>query len=395
MNKYNIAEEKEIDSLLTTDIYFKRTVEILKKNNVDKKVYAEFTSSQSRYPFGVFTGLEFVVKMLEGKPVTLYALREGTVFPFYSEDGIRVPVMAIEGNYIDFSQHETPILGFICHASGVSTKAFLIKNAAEDRVVLSFGIRRVHPALAPFIDRNAYIGGCDGVSSILGARAIGKEPQGTMPHALMLVMGEERAWEAYDRVLSPDVKRIILVDTFSDEKDASLRAARLLRDRLYGVRLDTPGSRRGNMEQIVREVRWELDMKGYSHVKIFVSGGLDVDEVKRLAKAGVDGFGVGTSIANARVIDFAMDIVEVDGIPLSKKGKFSGRKQVYRCKNCGRFYVRRYNETYEKCDACGGEVEPLMIKFLDRGKRTVELDSVDSIKEYVESQRKYWKEKVM
>jgi nicotinate phosphoribosyltransferase len=44
----------------------------------------------------------------------------------------------------------------------------------------------------------------------------------------------------------------------------------------------------------------------------------------------VDGFGVGTSIANARTIDFGMDIVEIEGTPVAKRGKMSGAKQVWR-----------------------------------------------------------------
>jgi len=37
-------------------------------------------------------------------------------------------------------------------------------------------------------------------------------------------------------------------------------------------------------------------------------------------------YGVGTSITNARVIDFAMDIIEIDGKPLAKRERCQGRK---------------------------------------------------------------------
>ena len=37
---------------------------------------------------------------------------------------------------------------------------------------------------------------------------------------------------------------------------------------LFAVRLDTPGSRRGNFPDIIREVRWEMDSRGYQNVKI-------------------------------------------------------------------------------------------------------------------------------
>lgn len=69
-------------------------------------------------------------------------------------------------------------------------------------------------------------------------------------------------------------------------------AAETLGERLNAVRLDTPSSRRGNFKRIVEEVRWELDLRGYEHVKIFLSGGLDEESLKELADV-ADAFGVG------------------------------------------------------------------------------------------------------
>jgi nicotinate phosphoribosyltransferase len=39
------------------------------------------------------------------------------------------------------------------------------------------------------VERNAYIGGCDGVAIVKSAELIGEEPSGTIPHALILMMG--------------------------------------------------------------------------------------------------------------------------------------------------------------------------------------------------------------
>ena len=77
-----------------------------------------------------------------------------------------------------------------------------------------------------------------------------------------------------------------------------------------------------------------MDLRGFSHGKLFVSGGLEEEEILRLNPV-ADAYGVGTSISNAPVMNFAMDIVEVDGVPLAKRGKMSGRKAVYRCAGCG------------------------------------------------------------
>ncbi|CUS91929.1 Quinolinate phosphoribosyl transferase, C-terminal domain, partial [Candidatus Kryptonium thompsonii] len=134
--------------------------------------------------------------------------------------------------------------------------------------------------------------------------------------------------KAFDEIIDPKVPRIALIDTFTDEKFEAIRIAEALKDKLYGVRLDTPSSRRGNFLAILKEVRWELDIRGFKNVKIFVSGGVDEEIIKQLNEV-VDAYGVGTTISSAPVLDFAMDIVEIEGKPMAKRGKLSGEKQVY------------------------------------------------------------------
>ena len=382
--KFHIASKEEIKDGKTTDIYFMRTKKILENVGKDIKVYAEFTVMNPPYNWTVFAGLDEALHLLEGKKVNVYAIPEGTIVPRRDSRGYPIPVMAIEGDYKEFAIFETPLLGFICQASGIATKTARIRIAAGDKVLLSFGVRRMHPAIAPLIDRSSYIGGCDGVSSILGAEHIGKEPSGTMPHSLILTLGEDRAWEFFDEYISEKVPRIALIDTFGDEKFEAIKAAELIKD-LRSIRLDTPSSRRGKFEDIIREVRWELDIRGHDDIGIIVSGGLDESAVRELRNL-VDGFGVGTSISNAKTIDYAMDIVEVEGKPLAKRGKLSGRKKVYRCKKCGRFYTS-YKEL-QHCEYCGGELESMLKPVMVDGKINEPYPEVDEIRNYVMVQLK-------
>jgi nicotinate phosphoribosyltransferase len=76
-------------------------------------------------------------------------------------------------------------------------------------------------------------------------------------------------------------------------------------------------------------VRWELNLRGFGHVKLIASGGIDEYEILRLNPV-ADSYGVGTSIANAPVLNFALDIMEIEGQPMSKRGKMSGAKSVLR-----------------------------------------------------------------
>jgi nicotinate phosphoribosyltransferase len=243
---------------------------------------------------------------------------EGTIF-LKNE-----PVLRIMGKYRDFCQYETAILGFLCHASGVASAAAHITLAAHGRPVYSFGSRRQHPSIARMIERAAWIGGVDGVSNTCAKEGI--PVVGTMPHAFVMCYKKpEDAWRSFDKHTPKEVPRIMLCDTYCDEKTESLRAAEC---GATAVRLDTPRSRRGNMRSIIEEVRWELDAHGYSAVKIFLSGGVTREDVVAYQDI-VDAFGVGGAIANAPVIDFGMDIVEIDGVPKAKRGKRSGVKQVY------------------------------------------------------------------
>jgi len=234
------------------------------------------------------------------------------------------------------------------------------------------------------IDRASFIGGLDGVSSLSGAKVIGKEPTGTMPHALIIMFEDQvKAWKAFDETIPEKVPRIALIDTYYDEKTEAILAAEALKKKLHGVRLDTPSSRRGNFEDIIREVRWELDIRGFKDVKIFVSGGLDEDNIQPLIDAGAYGFGVGTSISNSPTIDFAMDIVEVEGRLSAKRGKLGGKKQVWRCPSCLIDIVQPEKENSPRCPSCKKSTVSMLKPLIKNGKIVEETQKVEKIREYV------------
>lgn len=387
MRRFHIASDEEIKRGETTDIYFVRTKQVIEAKGLDKvHVVAEITPGElpGGASWGILCGIEEEAHLFEGVPVDVYAMREGSLFRYKDYRGIREPVIRIEGPYGSFCLYETAMLGLVCQASGVATRAARVRKAAGNKLLVAFGIRRMHPALSPMLDRAAYIGGFDGVSSLTGAKASGLQPTGTMPHALIVVFEDQvKAWRAFDEVMPPEVPRIALVDTYYDEKVEAIMAAEALKKRLQGVRLDTPGSRKGDFAGIVREVRWELDIRGFKHVKIFVSGGLNEEKVKVLGEAGADAFGVGTYVSNAPTIDFAMDIVEINGKPCAKRGKLSGRKEVWRCPECLVDVVLPYGAPKPKCPACGGETEGMLKPLIKNGKIVAELPKPSEIREYV------------
>lgn len=380
---FHTADPQDIINGKITDVYFERTLKILKAKGINPVVRAEFIAKSlpNDYPWAIFSGLEEVLYLLKNLPVRLRAMKEGTIFYPYE------PVMEIEGRYQDFCVYETAILGLICQASGVATKAARFKKLAGDRLVISFGARRMHPILAPMIERNAFIGGCDGVAVAKSGEVIGEDPMGTMPHALIICMGSTtEAIKAYDEVLEPKLKRVALIDTFLDEKFECLNVSEAMGERLYAVRFDTPSSRRGNFYRILEECRWELDLRGFRHVKFYVSGGIKEEDIPVLNPL-VDGYGIGTSISNAPVIDYAMDIMEVEGKPIAKRGKWSGRKRVLRCKNCQKAMIVPFDDNPYYCD-CGGMFEDILIPVIDNGNYLINIPSHREIRSFVLEQLK-------
>ena len=356
-----VVRDEDIKAGFVTDKYFIWTEKILEEKGVNPYVVAEFTASR----WGIFSGLNDVLKLMEGINVDIYAMPEGTLF-FPHE-----PVMVVTGNYLDFARFETAMLGFICHSSGVSTKAFRAKLAAGDKKILSFGTRRQHPALSAMIERAAWIAGVDGVSNFSAEKYLGIQSLGTMPHSLIISFGDQvEAWKAYHEVIDEHVPRTMLVDTYCDEKTEIIRAVESV-ERVDAVRLDTPGSRRGDIRKIIEEIKWELYIRGREDVKIVLSGGVDIEDIYSL-KDIVDSFGVGTSIAGAGPIDFSMDIVEREGEFCAKRGKRSGMKQVYRDWDNLKDVMRLFN------DEAPEGMEPLLRKYMESGKILSETDLEES-----------------
>jgi nicotinate phosphoribosyltransferase len=205
---------------------------------------------------------------------------------------------------------------------------------------------------------------------------------GTIPHSLVLMIGDTvEALRAFDEVVDPKVRRVALIDTLQDEKFEAIRVAEALGRDLYAVRLDTPSSRRGDFFRILEEVRWELDLRGFEHVKIIASGGVDEHQILKLNRV-ADAYGVGTSIANAPVLNFALDIMDIEGRPIAKRGKWSGAKDVHRCRGCRSTLVVPAGRAPAPCP-CGGAWEALLKPLVSRGRVVRDMPAPRTIRDFV------------
>ncbi|MDP2661597.1 MAG: nicotinate phosphoribosyltransferase [Dehalococcoidia bacterium] len=304
----------------TADIYFARTLTVLEQEHRNPVVTMEVFSNGEGVLCGIKEALDVLRHALD-KEAQVWSLAEGEPF------SCKETVMRITARYASFGLYETAILGILAHSSGWATASRECVTAAQGVPVLSFGARHIHPKVVDVMDYAAIVGGCVTGSTPAGARLAGLEAAGTMPHAMILIFGDTvEAALAFDRHMPRGVPRTVLVDTYKDEVEESLRVARALGEKLQGVRLDTPPERGRVTPHLVREVRAYLDLAGYQHVKITVSGGLDPDRIRLFREQGapVDAFGVGSYISGARPIDFTGDLKEVAGKPIAKRGRLPG-----------------------------------------------------------------------
>ena len=305
----------------TADNELHRALTILRNEGVNPEVVVEFTAERD----GIFCGISEVKTLLNrvlpetGREV--WALEEGVSV------GAGEVALRIKAPYASFGLFETAILGILASCTGWATSASECVEAGSGIPVIAYGARHVHPEVVGVMDYSAVVGKCASSSSVAGHQLHGLTPSGTMPHSFVLLMGDTvRSILAFDKHMPPEVPRVALVDTFKDEVEEAVDVAKALRERLRGIRLDTPKERGGVTPDLVHEIRARLDQGGYSHVDIFVSGGITPDRIREFveAQAPVSVFAVGYYIAAASPISFTADVKAIEDRAIAKRGRIPG-----------------------------------------------------------------------
>jgi len=305
----------------TADIYFPRTVEILKKEGINPVATMEVFPRRAGILCGIEEVKSLLAKVLPENNCEVWSLSQGE--PFDRKE----VVLRIKAPYQSYGTYETAYLGILSHCSGWATAARECVDAARGIPVISFGARHVHPSVVGIMEYSAIVGGCTGCASTAGAKLADIQPTGTIPHALIIIMDSTaKATLAFDKHMPSEVPRIALVDTFEDEVRESVTVAKAMQGKLQGVRLDTPSERGRVTAGLVKEVRAWLDLEGFKDVKIVASGGLDPERIRYFIEEGapVDIFAVGSYISDAKPIDFTADLHEIEGKSIAKRGRMPG-----------------------------------------------------------------------
>src|SRR5690242_7975765 len=96
LRKFQVATDDEIKNAETTDVYFRRTKEILEKEGLSElRVTAEITTGSlpKNWEWGIIAGVEEAARLLADVPIDVHSFPEGTLFHSSDVDGVREPVM--------------------------------------------------------------------------------------------------------------------------------------------------------------------------------------------------------------------------------------------------------------------------------------------------------------
>jgi nicotinate phosphoribosyltransferase len=340
---------------LCTDLYELRMCEsYLRLGMVERATFSLFSRPSSSRPFYVVTGLERALDVLSEFRFDARALEYLRAQGLSRELLSYLRDLRVEGElwavpdgtvllgqepWLEFSAPlpvaqllETALMNVLHAGTAVATKAARLVRAAKGRPVVEFGYRRAH-GLETGIQASlaAYVGGAASTSNVAAGERYGLPISGTMAHSFVQAFDDEAS--ALREFARDHPASTLLVDTY-DPLAGVDRAIALAKSgaSIGAVRIDS-----SPLLEISREARRRLDAAGLLGVKIFASGGLDERDLRELAGAPVDAFGIGSALvcsSDKPALDVAYKLVEYAGRGRAKysrnKATLPGRKQIFR-----------------------------------------------------------------
>src|SRR3954454_199065 len=246
------------------------------------------------------------------------------------------PILSVSGTFADAVVLETLALSVLNHDCAVAAAAARMVTAAAGRPLIEMGSRRTHEEAAVASARATYLAGFTATSNLEAGRRYGSPTAGTAAHAYVLLHDDELA-AFRGQVGCLGTKTTLLVDTY-DIRRGIENAIAAAGPELGAVRIDS-----GDLGELTRQAREQLDALGATGTRIVLSGDLDEYAIAALRAEPVDSYGVGTSVVTGSgppTAGIVYQLVEVDGRPVAKRSEHKeshgGRKQALRtCKATG------------------------------------------------------------
>jgi nicotinate phosphoribosyltransferase len=329
-----------------SDAYFVHTKTLLESEDLHPRVTMQVFQKHDSLLGGIDEAIA-ILKLCSGRrdpeggwigcwpDLIVHALNEGDpVSPHET-------VMTIEGDYSLFAHLETVYLGSLARRSLIMRNVAEVVEAARGKPILYFPARHDHWLVQTGDGWSAHVAGAIGVSTDAQASWWGGRGIGTVPHGLIAAYGGDTvlASRKFADRFAETMNITVLVDFENDSVATALAVAGALKEKLWGVRLDTsellvdkaldgetdpptPFKRTGVNPRLVEKVRAALDDAGHDAVRIVVSGGFTAERIREFESGGVpvDAYGVGSSLIRGQN-DFTADVVLLEGRPCAKVGR--------------------------------------------------------------------------
>ena len=245
------------------------------------------------------------------------------------------PILSVSGTFADAVVLETLALSVFNHDCAVAAAAARMVTAAAGRPLIEMGSRRTHEEAAVASARATYLAGFTATSNLEAGRRYGIPTTGTAAHAYVLLHDDELS-AFRGQVACMGAKTTLLVDTY-DIRRGIENAIEAAGPGLDAIRIDS-----GDLGELARQAREQLDGLGATGTRIVLSGDLDEYAIAALRAEPVDSYGVGTSVvtgSGAPTAGLVYKLVEVDGRPVAK------RSTSKESRGGAKSAVRRYRPT--------------------------------------------------
>ncbi len=321
-------------------IYLKKTAKILKSSRKNIITTVQFFQREDNV---VLCGIKHVIKILKSetikfKSLKIESLRDGDII------NNNEPVLKITGELWKFIHLEGIIDGILARESSIATNSYRTLKECKEKSLIYMNDRNDYYYCQQWDGYAANIGGIKNFVTPAQIELIKNKQElkliGTVPHALIQSFNGDlvAAIDKYHKYI-PEDKIVGLVDYHNDVVKESLELAKVWKEKLFAVRVDTskslidkgiedlkgkyPESELSGVNiHILRLLRLELDKNNFKNVKIIASSGLNAKKIFMLEKQNspVDIYGVGKSLANI-FLDFTCDAVIIDGKLEAKFGR--------------------------------------------------------------------------
>lgn len=326
---------KELGTGFYAANYFLKTNKIIKENKAGHIVTMQWFQRRNGT---MLCGIDEVIAIIHEfavhpEELLIEALNDGDIIN-ESE-----PVLKVTGKYENFGYLESVIDGVLARRSSVATNVKGILDVAQDTAVFSMADRQDDYLTQVGDGYATYVAGITKVSTDAQGLWWGGKGMGTMPHALIQICNGDiiEAARIYHNTF-PNEKVTALIDYNNNVVHDSLMLARVLKEDLKAVRVDTSKSLidhyfddkdtsgfdpHGVCKELIFALREALDKEGFNYVQIVVSSSFGLEKIKEWKKFNVpvDMYGVGTYFVNNTTCGFTADLVMLDGKPQAKEGR--------------------------------------------------------------------------